>query len=70
MTAPEPFFDTVPAPLPALPAGMKGDIAGSVEAMRRAARRARKVAQQTDTDLIVLRNGCVVRVHPAKENAS
>lgn len=57
------------APLPEpllgpLPAGVDADIQGSWAAMRRAAQRARQVAQQTGTDLIVLRAGQVVRVAP------
>lgn len=39
-------------------------IRGSLAAMRRAAQRARQVAQQTGTDLIVERDGQVVRVSP------
>lgn len=53
-----------------LPPGKAGYLAGSLEAMRRAARQARKVAEQTGTDVIVLRDGRLVRVHPAKKGAS
>lgn len=37
---------------------------GSYDAIRRAARRAREIARQTETDLIVVRDGRVVRVNP------
>ncbi|MEY2890573.1 MAG: hypothetical protein RJA98_481 [Pseudomonadota bacterium] len=47
-----------------LPAGANADIKGSLAAMRRAAQRARQLAQQTGTDLIVMRAGQVVRVTP------
>ena len=40
------------------------DLKGSLHAIRRAALRARQVAQQTGTDLIVVRSGQVVRVRP------
>lgn len=46
------------------------DLTGSLHAIRRAAFRARQVAQQTGTDLIVVRSGQVVRVRPpGKTNA-
>ena len=45
-------------------ANADADIRGSWAAMRRAAQRARQVAQQTGTDLIVVRAGRVVRVAP------
>lgn len=44
--------------------GSKTDMVGAQAAMRRAAQRARQVAQQTGTDLIVARGGRVVRVPP------
>ena len=47
-----------------LPASANAGILGSWAAMRRAAQRARQVAQQTGTDLIVVRAGQVVRVAP------
>lgn len=47
-----------------LPASADADIKGSWAAMRRAAQRARQVAQQTGTDLIVVRAGQVVRLTP------
>ena len=43
-------------------ASANAGILGSWAAMRRAAQRARQVAQQTGTDLIVVRAGQVVRV--------
>ena len=47
-----------------LTASTNADIQGSLAAIRRAAQRARLVAQQTGTDLIVMRAGQVVRVAP------
>jgi hypothetical protein len=47
-----------------LPASANEDLRGSWPAILRAAQRARLVAQQTGTDLIVVRNGQVVRVAP------
>jgi hypothetical protein len=44
------------------PIGADAALKGSLMAMRRAAQRARQVAQQTGTDLIVVRAGKVVRV--------
>lgn len=44
----------------------KSDMAGAQAAMHRAAQRARQIAQQTGTDLIVARAGHVVRVPPEK----
>lgn len=52
-------------PTPAYEAGAKNapaDFKGAQAAIRRAAQRARQVAQQTGTDLIVVRAGQVVRV--------
>lgn len=54
-------------PLPAdgeLPPGTDADVKGSMKAIQRAALRARQVAQQTNTDLIVVRKGQVVRIKP------
>lgn len=42
-------------------------VIGSLHALRRAAIRARQVAQQTGTDLIVVRSGKVVRVSPQQQ---
>jgi hypothetical protein len=47
-----------------MPPGADADLKGSLHAIRRAALRARQVAQQTGTDLIVVRSGQVVRVPP------
>jgi len=52
-------------PMPAYEPGAKdahADFKGAQAAIRRAAQRARQVAQQTGTDLIVVRAGQVVRV--------
>lgn len=50
-----------------LPADVDPGLRGSWMAIRRAAQRARLVAQQTDTDLVVMRAGQVVRVAPSKK---
>ena len=47
-----------------LPPGADADLKGSLLAIRRAVLRARQVAEQTGTDLIVVRSGQVVRVPP------
>ncbi len=49
-----------------VPAGADADLKGSLAAMRRAALRARQVAQQTGTDLIVHRGGKVIRIKPSQ----
>ena len=41
------------------------DLRASVAAMHRAAKLARKVAMQTDTNLIVMRDGKIVRIPAA-----
>lgn len=54
-------------PIPAYRQGStstNSDFKGAQAAIRRAAQRARQVAQQTGTDLIVVRAGQVVRIHP------
>ena len=51
-----------------LPPGADADLKGSLTAIRRAALRARQVAEQTGTDLIVMRSGQVVRVPPKQKN--
>ena len=61
MTTPKPVNEPAAVQGP-LPAGANADIKGSLAAMCRAAQRARQVAQQTGTDLIVVRAGQVVRV--------
>lgn len=50
-----------------IPPGADADLKGSLTAIRRAALRARQVAQQTGTDLIVVRAGQVVRVSPQQK---
>ena len=45
-------------------------VKGSLHAMQRAAIRARQVAQQTGTDLIVVRSGQIVRVRPQDKTTS
>lgn len=40
---------------------------GALAALQRAALAARKLAQQTGTDLIVMRNGVITRVNPNEE---
>lgn len=47
-----------------LPDSSNADLKGSWAAIRRAAQRAQQVAQQTGTDLIVMRAGQVVCVAP------
>lgn len=46
----------------ALPVGDNANLQGAFAAMQRAAERARRVAQETGTDLIVVRAGQVVRI--------
>jgi len=58
---------TMNAPAPAYGQGLtsaNADFKGAQAAIRRAAQRARQVAQQTGTDLIVARGGQVVRIRP------
>ena len=60
-------------PLPAygeLPPGADADVKGSMKAIQRAALRARQVAQQTGTDLIVVRAGQIVHVRPQQKTNS
>ena len=47
-------------------ADVNADFKGAQVAIRRAAQRARQVAQQTGTDLIVIRAGQVVRLSQGK----
>lgn len=63
MTTPEHAKEPLPA-YGDIPAGANADLRGSLHAIRRAALRARQVAQQTGTDLIVVRSGKVMRVSP------
>ena len=53
-----------------LPPGADADLKGSLLAIRRAALRARQIAEQTGTDLIVVRAGQVVRVPPRPKTTS
>jgi hypothetical protein len=46
------------------------DIAGSLPALRRAAGRAKQIAQETHTPLLVMRNGKVVNVNPLARPAA
>ena len=50
-----------------LPPDADADLRGSLAALRRAALRARQIAEQTGTDLIVVRAGQVVRVPPKQK---
>ena len=50
-----------------LPADSLPILKGSLAALRRAAQRARQVALQTGTDLIIVRDGRIVHVNPAEE---
>ncbi len=54
---PEPEYGTPPM-------SMDADLKGSFAAIQRAARQARLLAVQTGTDLIVFRQGQIVRVSP------
>ena len=50
--------------------GASEEMRGSMKAIQRAAMRARQVAQQTGTDLIVVRAGQVVRIPPQPKAGS
>ena len=63
MTTPEHINEPMPAYID-IPPGANAELRGSLHAIRRAALRARQLAQQTGTDLIVVRSGQVVRVPP------
>lgn len=63
MTSPKHVNEPMPA-YGELPVGANADVKGSLQAIRRASLRARQIAQQTGTDLIVVRAGKVVRVSP------
>lgn len=66
MTKPRDLNEPQPA-YGELPANTDANLRGSLAAMRRAAQRARQVAQQTGTDLIIVRGGRVMRVGPQKK---
>lgn len=53
-----------------LPADTDVDVKGSMKAIQRAALRARRVAEQTGTDLIVVRAGQIVHVRPQRKTTS
>lgn len=61
MTNPNKVNEHLPA-YRALPVGDNANLQGALAAMQRAAERARRVAQETGTDLIVVRAGQVVRI--------
>lgn len=63
MTSPKDIEQQQPA-YGELPAGVDADLMGSLAAIRRTAQKAREVAQQTGTDLIVVRGGRLIRVGP------
>lgn len=69
MTTPKHVNEPQPA-YGELPLGADADLKGSLHAIRRAAHRARQVAQQTGTDLIVIRAGQLVRVSPQPKATS
>lgn len=46
------------------------DLRGSWQALQRAAQRARELAAQTDTELIVSRGGAIERIKPLPDTAS
>lgn len=46
------------------------DLRGSWQALLRAARRARELAAQTGTELVVSRNGVIERVRPRRDEAA
>ncbi|SFD80277.1 hypothetical protein [Paracidovorax konjaci] len=66
MTIPHPANEQASASS-LVPASDNVDFKGAQAAIRRAAQRARQLAQQTGTDLIVVRAGKVVRVRPDPE---
>ncbi|MBI1905555.1 MAG: hypothetical protein HYS20_04830 [Rhodocyclales bacterium] len=46
------------------------DLRGSWHALQRAARRARELAAQTGTELVVSRNGIIERIRPQPDTVS
>jgi len=69
MTTPKHVNEPVPA-YGKISTRPDADIEGSLKALQRAAVRARKVAQETGTDLIVMRSGQVVRASPQQKTTS
>jgi len=65
--AKQPRGSTTP-PLNRKDVDIHSDIEGATAAMRRAAERARRLAVQTGTDLIVVRDGQVVRASPVPKD--
>lgn len=63
MTTPKHVNEPKPADVE-IPTTLDADLEGALKALRRAAIRARQIAEQTGTDLIVVRAGQVVRVPP------
>ena len=53
-----------------LPPNADADLKGSLAALRRAAQSARKLAQQTGTDLVVVRDGQIIRIDPQNQPLS
>ncbi len=68
MTTPKHVSEPVPS-YGQVPAEANADVRGSMAAIKRAAIRARQVAEQTGTDLIVMRSGKVVHVPPKQRGA-
>ena len=68
MTTPKHVNEPKPADVE-MPTTLDADIEGALNALRRAAIRARQIAEQTGTDLIVVRAGQVVRV-PSKQKTT
>ena len=66
MTTPKHVSEPVPS-YGQVPADANADFIGSLAAIKRAAVRARQLAEQTGTDLIVMRAGKVVRVPPKQK---
>ena len=69
MTTPKQVSEPVPT-YGKVPTDANADFRGSLAAMKRAAARARQLAEQTGTDLIVMRAGKVVRVPPKQKLSS
>lgn len=59
-----------PAPYDSLPPDARPDLRGSWNALLRAAARARELARQTGTALVVVRDGKVVKVRPGSVDAA
>jgi hypothetical protein len=69
MNSPKEVKESQPA-YGGLPPNADADLKGSLAAIRRAAQRARTLAEQTGTDLIVVRAGRVVRVGAQRKTPS